>query len=103
MYQVEQPPGRLPDISVLVRCFPGRWKHLSWIYPVATLRFCQKKFRLQSGQPNGNDMNLRMIPEKMITILHPSPSTCPECPANDCVLPTLDIIQTLIDIEYYSD
>jgi hypothetical protein len=37
MYQVEQPPGRLPDISALVRCFPGRWKHLSRIYPVAAL------------------------------------------------------------------
>jgi hypothetical protein len=38
MYQVEQPPGRLLDISALVHCFPGRWKHLSRIYPVAAPR-----------------------------------------------------------------
>jgi hypothetical protein len=44
MYQVEQPPGRLPDISALVHCFPDRWKHLSRIYPAAAPRegFVQK-------------------------------------------------------------
>jgi hypothetical protein len=44
MYQVEQPPGQLPDISALVHCFPRRWKHLSRIYPAATLRECLNHF-----------------------------------------------------------